>query len=161
MDHSKIGHTQDGRPKQCQHIKTDGTRCQANAISRSQYCFFHDPRKAKQRAAARKAGGYKKHKMAALSSDTPDRQLESLAEVVSLLGETINEVRRGEIDPRVSNAVGYLTNVLIKALEQGNLEERLAALEAIVNNQPKRPVSLFDTEPQEPLFAYEPQEALI
>lgn len=61
----------------------------------------------------------------------------------------------------MSNAVGYLTNVLIKALEQGNLEERLNALEAIVNGQPQRPQSLLDTEPQEPFFAYEPEGTVI
>jgi hypothetical protein len=159
MDNSTTNQTQGGRLKQCQHVKTDGTRCRANAISRSRFCFFHDPRKAKQRAAARKAGGYKKNKAAALPSDTPDRPLESLADVVSLLGETINQVRRGEIDPRVSNAVGYLTNVLIKALEQGSLEERLAALEATVNSQSHQQTSLFVPEPEELSFAYESKRA--
>ncbi len=152
--------TQEGRPTQCRHVKADGTRCQANAMSKSKFCFFHDPHKAKQRTAARRAGG-QKAKAAALSPDTPDHSLESLADVVTLLGQTINQVRRGEIDPRVSNAVGYLTNVLIKALEQGNLEERLNALESIVNSRPQQPASLFEIDPQAPSFAYEPERASV
>ena len=160
MTNSNKARIPNGRPTQCQHIKANGIRCGAHAITGSQYCFFHDPKKAKQRTAARKAGGHKS-KAAVLSPETPDHQLGTLTDVVSLLGETINQVRRGEIDPRVSNAVGYLTNVLIKALEQGNLEERLNALEDTVNNQPKHTASLFDTEPQESLFSYEPQETPI
>ncbi len=35
-----------------------------------------------------------------------DVKVESGSEVVKLLSETINQVRRGEIDPRVTNAVG-------------------------------------------------------
>ncbi len=111
MDNSNTTHPHDGRPTQCQHTKTSGTRCQANAMTKSQYCFFHDPKKAKQRTAARKAGGHKS-KAAVLPSETPDHQLDTLTDVVSLLGETINQVRRGEIDPRVSNAVGYMTIVV-------------------------------------------------
>jgi len=49
--------------------------------------------------------------------------------------ETINQVRKGQIDPRVANAVGYLANVLIRAVEQGDLEKRLDDLEAVVKNQ--------------------------
>jgi hypothetical protein len=46
-----------------------------------------------------------------------------------LLGESINQVRRGQIDPRVSNAVGYLASILLGALQQGPLEERIERLE--------------------------------
>jgi len=65
-----------------------------------------------------------------LSSDTPEQTLRSLKEVSSLLSESINQVRRGEIDPRIANAVGYLSAILLKALEQGEVEERLSKVEA-------------------------------
>jgi hypothetical protein len=39
-------------------------------------------------------------------------------------------VRRGQLDPRVGNAVGYLASILLGALQQGPLEERLSRLEA-------------------------------
>ncbi len=51
--------------------------------------------------------------------------------MAELLGETINHVRRGKIDLRVSNAVGYLSSILLSAIEKGSLEERLATLEAV------------------------------
>jgi hypothetical protein len=55
----------------------------------------------------------------------------SKGDVAELLGETINQVRRGELDLRVSNAIGYLSGILLSAMEKGSLEERLATLEAV------------------------------
>jgi hypothetical protein len=49
--------------------------------------------------------------------------------VVELLSRTVNQTLRGEIDPKVANAVGYLSSVILRAREQGTLEERLAKLE--------------------------------
>jgi len=44
----------------------------------------------------------------------------------------------GEIDLRTSGAVGYLASALLNAINKGNLEERVAALEAVIAQQ--RPV---------------------
>jgi len=56
-------------------------------------------------------------------------------DVVALLSETINQVRKGQIDPRVANAIGYLANVLIKASEQGELEKRISEVESLLKNR--------------------------
>jgi len=58
--------------------------------------------------------------------------------VTSLLSETINLVRSGALDPRTSNAVGYLAAVMLKALQQGDIEARLQALEAVHQARNKR-----------------------
>ena len=39
-------------------------------------------------------------------------------------------MRRGQLDPRVANAEGYLASILLNALDQGPVEERLSRLEA-------------------------------
>jgi hypothetical protein len=52
-----------------------------------------------------------------------------MAEVRVLLGKTVNQVLRGEIDPRVANACGYLISVLVRAIEGSELAQRIAALE--------------------------------
>lgn len=81
-----------------------------------------------------------------LPPETPDAPLSSAPDVVALLGETINQVRRGDVDPKVANTVGYLSGVLIRALEVGDIEQRLATLEAIVSRQ-EAPDSPFDIDP--------------
>ena len=75
--------------------------------------------------------------MVTLPTDTPDVDVEDCADVVTLLGQTINQVRRGEIDPRVANAVGYLSNIVLAATAQRDLETRIAELESLVKNRSK------------------------
>ena len=61
--------------------------------------------------------------------DAEDLTLAQIADVTTLLGRTINDVRQGKVDVKVANAVGYLAGVLLKSLEGGDVEQRLAALE--------------------------------
>jgi len=113
----------------CQARKPDGASCQAAALPGSDFCFFHDPDRADERRDAQSFGG-SRNRMKTLSADAPDVKIESCQDVVRLISETINQVRRGDLDPRVANAIGYLANVLIKAAEQGDLEKRIEDLEA-------------------------------
>jgi hypothetical protein len=115
--------------RQCAFTKLDGTRCEARAMGESELCFFHDPDLAKERTEARRAGG-RRNKAATLSPETPDHPLTSVANVVELLASTINQVRRGALDPRNGNTVGYLAATLLKALEASSIEARVIALEA-------------------------------
>lgn len=73
--------------------------------------------------------------MKTLDASAPDVKVESCQDVVRLISETINQVRKGQLDPRVANAIGYLANVLIKAVEQGDMEKRIEDLEAAVKRK--------------------------
>jgi hypothetical protein len=119
----------------CQYLKPDGGKCQARSVSGSEFCFFHDPKRTGERKAAQRSGGLR-NKLAVLPSTAPDARLQDNHDVVKLLAETINQVRRGDIDPKVANAVGYLGGLLMKALHETEIEGRLAALEAAVRGQP-------------------------
>lgn len=115
---------------QCEATTTSGTRCRAQALAGRSCCFAHDPDRAEERRRERSAGGRARSKpRATLPPDTPDMPLGSVAAVATLLGVTINQCRRGELDPRVSNSIGLLANALVNALKVGTLEERLAAVE--------------------------------
>ena len=120
----------------CQAKTADGSACQAAALPGSDFCFFHDPDRAEDRQAAQSFGG-SRNRMKTLDAGAADVKVESCQDVVRLISETINQVRRGQLDPRVANAIGYLANVLIKAVEQGDMEKRLEDLEAAVKM--KRP----------------------
>ncbi len=120
--------------RQCRYTKSDGNGCQANVQAGSEFCFFHDPALVEERATARSEGGRERTRKVLLAPNTPIRELKTVTEVVQLLGETINQVRRGGIDLRVANCVGYLSGILLAALEKGQMEERLAALEAIIKS---------------------------
>ena len=118
----------------CVATKRNGKACKAAALPGSHFCFFHDPAKAAARRKAQSAGGLA-NRMATLPADAPDVKVEDGADVVKLLSSTINQVRRGEIDPRVANAVGYLSNIVLTATGQRELESRIAELESLVKSR--------------------------
>jgi hypothetical protein len=127
--------------KRCGHTRANGGQCRAHAMTGLPHCFFHDSERAAERHAAQRAGGMR-NKATALSPDTPDIQLKAVADVVVLLGKTLNEVRRGQLDPRLSNSVGYLSGILLRALEMDGLERRISDLEAAIKSQSQ--FSAFD-----------------
>ena len=112
----------------CAQIKSDGSKCRTRPLKGSRLCFFHDPDRVEERLSAARKGG-ERGKIATLPGDTPDVQLATAQDMVSLMAETISQVRRGQIDPRIATAVGYLANITLKAREHGELEDRLKTLE--------------------------------
>src|SRR5438046_2617632 len=120
----------DQQRQQCSGTTRAGTPCAAVALPGSALCLFHDPARAAQRAAGRQRGGKARSRPAAvLPADTPDLPLDSVQDVVKLLGATINEVRRGRLDAKVGNTISCLSSTLLKALQDADLERRLSALE--------------------------------
>jgi hypothetical protein len=118
----------------CNARKPDGTNCKSSALPGSNFCFFHDPATATERREAQAFGG-RQNRIKTLGTSAPDVKVEDCGDVVGLISETINQVRKGVIDPRVANAVGYLANVLIKAFEQDELETRIERLEALLERR--------------------------
>jgi hypothetical protein len=79
----------------------------------------------------RYAGGITRSRQTAvLAPDTPDIVLERSEDVSGLIADSINRVRRGQLDPKVGNAIGYLATVQLRSFEQGMLEKRLAKVES-------------------------------
>jgi hypothetical protein len=124
------------KPPQCEATKANGDRCKANALPGQNVCMFHCPKLAGARKAGRKAGGRNRRPpIVVLPADTADWPLKTVGDVVEILAATINQTRRGELDVRVANSIGQLSNVLLHALKDGEMEQRIAALEARVAAQ--------------------------
>jgi hypothetical protein len=133
--------------KKCEFLKRNGERCGADAQTGKNLCVFHDPARANDGRRARQAGGVHRSQAAAvLTSDTPDHPLGDANQVSALLADSINRLRRGQLDPRVANAMGYLASVLLKALDQ-RLEERLAHLEAVISGKGENESEAFEFRP--------------
>jgi hypothetical protein len=112
----------------CRAMKKDGTPCPVEARP-SGYCWVHDPELAVSRSRGRRQGGKTRSRPAAtLPADTPDLLARTVGDVVALLGTTINETRRGVLDHRIANAVGYLSSVLLRALQDSDLAAQVAEL---------------------------------
>ncbi len=136
-----------GARSRCVATTRDGQPCQADAIQGSQFCLFHDPARAQDQTEARREGGRASRKPTVVltAPDAGDCPLDTVCHVKTLLGDTIRHVRTGQLDPKVANTVGYLAGILLKAVEVGELESRLATLESAISAQPRKDaVAVFD-----------------
>ena len=118
--------------QRCKFKKINGARCNAWAMTDSEFCFTHNPemKKAKQEAVIKGGKSPKKN-----HNLLPPVEITDNKSVANLLAQTINEVRMGKIDLRVANCIGYLSGHLIKALEISDLEKRISEIEEIISNK--------------------------
>jgi hypothetical protein len=125
--------------QKCTRTKKNGEPCPNLARDGRAVCWVHDPDLAAQRAAGRKRGGIvRSARSAVLSSSTPDAPLATVGDLVRVLGDSINQVRKGEIGVNVANAIGVLAGVLLRALAGDEIERRLSLVEASQAARKKR-----------------------
>ena len=124
--------------QRCAHVHPSGRACGGFAVAGSEHCFAHDVASAGKRESARRRGG-----QAGRGATLPDSNLtvRSLGDVVALVELTINDCRAGRLDVRVANAIGVLANTAIRAIERGDLEARLEALEAVLEPDRRQSVA--------------------
>lgn len=126
----------------CKKLKRDGRKCRGMAMEGSRYCFFHNPAAKNARTAAQQRGG-RVNRAAVLPADTADVRLESSGDIAILLAETINQVRKGKVAPKVASTIGYLASSLTKVMEATKFEERLAMVERAIAARTPEP-ALFN-----------------
>ena len=121
----------------CKAKKKSGEGCRAVAVENGLCALHGDPARAVE--LGRKSGRARRCvRSPGPPEDHPALSLRSVADVTELLGETINLVRGGSIDPRAANTLGYLAMALLKALQQGDIEARLRAIEAVLMEAPTK-----------------------
>jgi hypothetical protein len=119
----------DDAQQRCTFIKADGSHCRGKARPGSTLCLFHNPADREATAEGRKKGGRRcRTPSATLPADSDDLPLSSVADIVTLLGQTINAVRKGRMDSKVGNCIGQLAGVLLKAIEGDQLARDIEEL---------------------------------
>jgi hypothetical protein len=99
--------------------------CQARALKKG-LCGFHaDPTRAAQLG---KMGG-KKNRRYRLPAQLPTSPPKSVAALKDLLATAICQIHAGELDPKVGAGLATVANVLLKAIESTDIEDRIQALE--------------------------------
>ena len=92
-------------------------------------------------------GGRKNRRWKPEPPGITQKPLKSVADVGALLEETINKILSGPFDLRAANAIGFLAGNLLKALEKGRTEQRLAHLEPLVGCKGGADIEAFDFRP--------------
>jgi hypothetical protein len=115
----------------CAGIKADGGRCGAQAMRGSEWCIGHDPDMAEARRRRASKGGKRGGRgrpvaeLAALRSENAD-----IRRRLSEGGEDALAPNVAAVAVQSLNTDARLVLAALKAREQEELEERLAALEA-------------------------------
>ena len=133
----------------CAFLKPNGERCRANPLRESDYCLMHDPEHAEEVAEARKLGGLRKRREAALIGAYDLQGLDSLAVLERVLEIALLDTLGLDNSLNRSRTLGYLVGVGTRLRQEGETEERLRALESAVRGQKMPAESVFDGESEE------------
>jgi len=120
----------------CKATKDDGSACRAPPLTDADFCLAHDPEHADEMAEARRLGGLRRRKEKAVEGAYDVGGLEDVRQVRRLLEIAVLDTLSLENSIARSRTLAYLAQVALKALEAGEFEERLAALEGTV--QPRK-----------------------
>lgn len=113
----------------CAFIKQNGERCQSAPLQDGEFCFWHSPDHAEEAAEARRLGGLRRRREKITSGAYDFEHLGSVVQVKRLLEIAVLDTLGLENSVARSRTLAYLAQVALKALEVGELEGRLAALE--------------------------------
>jgi hypothetical protein len=128
--------------------------CQAAPVKDRDHCFWHSPEYAEDVAEARRLGGLRRRREVTVSGAYEVNGLETVGDLRRLLVIASLDTLGLENSIARARTLGYLVGVAGKLLETGELEERLAALEA-AHGQKTLPESVFDAEPVDTGFSAE------
>lgn len=112
-------------PHACSAIRKDGTPCPAFANG-SGLCISHDPARIGLAEASRARGGRgrsnRRRIIVAFEGSSP-------RPLIDRVTDALDQVTRGELDPRAGAAASTLAATLLKAIESANIEARVKAIE--------------------------------
>lgn len=133
--------------RQCTYRKEDGQICQAAPLREGEFCLMHSPEHAEDMAEARRLGGLRRRREVAVSGAYEFAGLQTVADIRRILEIGVLDTLGLENSIARARTLAYLAMTAIKLLEVGELEQRLAALEAAMHGQKILPESVFEIEP--------------
>jgi hypothetical protein len=116
----------------CKALKEDGGRCQSPPLLDGDFCLMHSPEHAEEMAEARRLGGLRRRREKAVSGAYDFEGLADVGQVRRLLEIAALDTLSLENSVARSRTLAYLAQVALKALEVGEFEQRLDALERLV-----------------------------
>jgi hypothetical protein len=107
-------------------MKSNKTKCKANAVQGDSYCFWHSTKMKSKREQAVIEGGNSPKRSYGRDDEI---KIANTRDVLLLIEQTVNDIRQNKISTRTANAVGYLAGIALKAIQQDDFDKRLAVIE--------------------------------
>ena len=131
----------------CAGKKENGQPCRSPKLKDGDYCLMHSPEHAEDVAEARRLGGLRRRREVAVSGAYDFVGLQSVTDIRRLVEVAVLDTLGLENSISRARTLAYLATTAIKLLEVGELEQRLASLEAAVQGQKVLPESVFNVDP--------------
>jgi len=114
----------------CKAIRDDGRTCGAAPLTDGDFCLWHDPAHADEVAEARRLGGMRRRRETAVAGAYSFEGLRTVEQIRRLVEIAVTDTLGLENSVARARTLAYLAQTATKLLEVGELEERLAAVEA-------------------------------
>ena len=113
----------------CKATKSDGTPCQAAPLTDGDYCRMHSPDHVAEVQEARRLGGLRRRREVTVQGAYAVGDFHCVAGLARVLKVAILDVLGLDNSMARARTLGYLVNVGFKALELGDLEDRVHDIE--------------------------------
>lgn len=128
----------------CRYVREDGSPCRSAPMKDEDFCFWHSPAHADEADDARRLGGLRRRKERAVAGAYEFGGLATVSDIRRLLEVATIDTLALENSVARSRTLAYLAQSALKCLEVGELEDRLALLEAAVRARGLSPEADFD-----------------
>ena len=139
--------------RRCKGRRADGEACQSAPLTGGDYCWMHDPTNAEAATEARRLGGLRRRREGTLAGAYDLEGLTTVAQIRRVIEVAILDTLG------LDNSLGRARTLIpgaqaaAKLLETGELEARVALLEAAIHAQRVTDgPSAFDADPFGPPF---------
>lgn len=122
----------------CSAIKEGGGPCGATPLADAPYCFWHDPEHQQEAQEARRLGGLRRRREGTVSGAYGFDGIKTVPAVQRILEIAIIDTISLDNSPARNRTLGSLAGIALKALEVGELEARLEAVEAALGPRLQR-----------------------
>jgi hypothetical protein len=111
----------------CKAKTRSGEHCKAR-VSQNGFCAIHaDPSRASE--LGRRSGTARRYVLNAKGRLPALPVPQTALDVRKVLGQVMADLRARRLDTRVASALAYVGNVMLRAIEVGDFEERMSKLE--------------------------------
>jgi hypothetical protein len=133
--------------RQCAYRQGGGDPCRAAPLRDSQFCLMHSPEHAKEVQEARRLGGLRRKREAAVTGAYEFDGLNTVDGIRRLVEVAVLDTLGMENSISRNRTLAYLAQVALRTLEVGDLERRIGMLEQAIKAGNNHTPPAFETEP--------------
>lgn len=125
--------------RQCAAVGNRGEPCGMPPLKDSQFCWSHSPDHAQEVQEARRLGGLRRRRESTIAGAYDFEGLGTVNDIRRLLEVAVMDTLELPNSIARSRTLAYLAQVALRALEVGDFEKRIVALEQCVRSQTSQP----------------------